>query len=82
MTDVEDPAATIKGIAKIDLRAPEGTDEAAVGRIEYPRGMTGGEAWFQPRFEDDSKSAGKGCVRAIECVCFLWRFRVIYTGVW
>ena len=58
MTDIEDPAATIKGIAKIDLMAPEGTEEAAVGRIEYPRGMTGGEAWFQPRYQDPSKCAG------------------------
>jgi len=48
----------VKGIAKLDLQAPSGTQEAAVGQVEYPEGMRGGEAFFVPRHEDPAQCAG------------------------
>eukprot|EP00879_Flechtneria_rotunda_P007143 GHRR01007496.1.p1 GENE.GHRR01007496.1~~GHRR01007496.1.p1 ORF type:complete len:469 (+),score=130.83 GHRR01007496.1:762-2168(+) len=58
ITDTQDPAAQVKGVAKFDLNTPAAQKEAAVATIEY-EGARGGEAYFVPRYQDAQKCDGE-----------------------
>lgn len=54
---MSDTQAKVDGIAKFDLFAPEGKD-ACVGRVTFPKGCYGGEAFFTPRHQDPALCDG------------------------
>jgi hypothetical protein len=49
--------ARTNGIAKFDLTSK--ADEACIGRITFPDGHHGGEAFYVPRHEDPAKCDGE-----------------------